>query len=232
MKTARRIAVVVGAVASIVAAVVVIACVLLGPRTGLLCSALALVVLVVAYQRLIAPWHARWGATPEEVARRFDGDDLVEHATATTRAVSIAAPPEAVWPWLVQIGFGRAGWYSYDWLDNDGAASSTEVIGELQDLAPGDRIPMTPDLGFVVQALAAPTSIVSLSDDGSTSWALDLVSQGGGCRLISRFRTPPPKGVAGLVWAAIAGPGAFIMERRMLRGIRARAESCVAISRS
>ena len=89
-------------------------------------------------------------------------------AASTTRAITIDAPPVEVWPWLVQIGFGRAGWYSYDWIDNDGKPSADRIIDDLQGLTVGDRIPMTPDLGFVVTVIDAPSILVSLGDDGST----------------------------------------------------------------
>ena len=228
MKTGRHIAVVLAALAAAGFAAVVAACAFLGLVPGLAWSAAAAAAGVIVYRRLLAPWHARWGATAQESARRLGGDSLVGGGSETTRAISIAAPCEAVWPWLVQIGFGRAGWYSYDWLDNDGEPSATEIIGRFQHLAPGDRIPMTPELGFVVESVAPPTEIVSLSDDGSTAWTLRLDPAEGGCRLISRFRAPAPHGVAAHVWAAIAGPGAFIMELRMLKGIRSRAERAPA----
>lgn len=65
------------------------------------------------------PWQHGWGATDGEVASAMAGDDLLPGATGTTRAIGIAAQPQEVWPWLVQIGYGRAGWYSHDWIDND-----------------------------------------------------------------------------------------------------------------
>ena len=77
---------------------------------------------------LFRKWHMRWGATDAEVAAVMPGDDLEPKATVrATRAITIAAPPEAVWPWIVQIGFGRAGFYSYDLLDSLGRPSA-EVI--------------------------------------------------------------------------------------------------------
>ena len=72
-----------------------------------------------AYLRWVRPWELRWGATDEEVALQAPGDELVQGPhLVSTRVVTVQAPPERVWPWLVQIGRGRAGWYSYDWLDN------------------------------------------------------------------------------------------------------------------
>ena len=82
---------------------------------------LAVGALAGASVTVVRPRQLTWGATPEEVSRQLPGDDLVQRPTFNaTRAISIAAPPEAVWPWLVQVGTTRAGWYSYDLLDNLG----------------------------------------------------------------------------------------------------------------
>jgi hypothetical protein len=75
------------------------------------------------------------------------GDDLIADAASSTRAITIAAPPQQVWPWLVQLGYGRAGWYSYDWIDNDGQPSAGHIIPELQQLQVGDQILMAPGHG-------------------------------------------------------------------------------------
>lgn len=233
MKTARRIAEVVGAVFLLLLGGVVVLVVVLGPVAGLLVSAAVATGVVVAYHLVLSPWHSTWGATPAEAEASLPGDDLVPTGTVTTRAITIDAAPGEVWPWLVQIGFGRGGWYSYDHLDNDGLPSATEIIARFQDLAVGDRIPMTPDLGFVVRELTPPETLIALSDDGSTSWVLRVVpGPEGGTRLTSRFRSPRPTGPAGWFWSAIGGPGAFIMERRMLLGIRDRAEAHVVAARA
>jgi hypothetical protein len=80
---------------------------------------------VVLYVRYVRPWQLTWGATAEEVSRSLPGDDLVARPTFNaTRAITIAAPPERIWPWLVQTGLTRAGWYSYDLLDNLGRQSA------------------------------------------------------------------------------------------------------------
>jgi hypothetical protein len=74
---------------------------------------------VLASWGLVRPWHLRWGATHDEVQRPLPGDELVENPRfVSTRAITINAPAESVWPWLVQLGYGRGGFYSYDWLEN------------------------------------------------------------------------------------------------------------------
>src|SRR5215213_11117273 len=114
-------------------------------RTGLAFGLVAAAA-VVLYARYVRPWQLTWGATPEEVSRSMPGDDLVPRPTFNaTRAITIAAPPERIGPWLVQIGLTRAGWYSYDILDNLGRKSARHIIPELQNLAVGDIVPMSPD---------------------------------------------------------------------------------------
>jgi hypothetical protein len=97
------------------------------------------------YIRFIRPWQLRWGATDEEVARAMPGDDVVKQPTFNaTRAVTIQARPEEIWPWLVQIGITRAGWYSYDWLDNLGKPSAQRILPQFQHVAVDDLVPISP----------------------------------------------------------------------------------------
>lgn len=103
-------------------------------------------VLLGVYLRFIRRWQLRWGASDVEVARPMPGDNMVKHPTFNaTRAVTVGAQPEEIWPWLVQIGITRAGWYSYDWVDNLGRPSARRIIPELQHLAVGDVIPLSPN---------------------------------------------------------------------------------------
>ncbi len=225
MKTQRTILLIVlgiaGAIALGAAALVVAS-----GRFGVLILLAGLVVLGVAYHLIIGPWHRRWGATGAEVSRRLPGDDLVVDARGSTRAITIVAPAGEVFPWIVQIGFGRAGWYSYDWIDNDGTPSVDHIDLDLEWLNVGDVIPMTPAMGFTVRAIDRHRhTLVSQGDDG-TSWAV-VVDElpGDRSRLLSRFRTPPARGLGARFWMLLADPGAFVMERRMLLGIKARAEA-------
>lgn len=201
---------------------------LLGLWPGLLVGTGIAAVVVAHYGLALRPWHRRWGATDAEAHGPLPGDDLLPEASATTRAIAIAAPPATVWPWLLQIGWGRAGWYSYDWIDNDGRPSADTVVADWQHLAVGDRIAMTPDAGFVVQQLEPPHTLVALSDDGSTSWCLHLTPDGSGSRLVSRFRNRTAVTPASALWLLVADPGVFVMERKMLKGIATRAEAAAA----
>jgi len=92
---------------------------------------------------LVRPWHMRWGATDAEVASAMPGDDIVRRAQFNaTRAITIEAPPEHVWPWIAQLGYGRGGFYAYDLVDNAGERSADRIIAEYQHIEVGDLIPM------------------------------------------------------------------------------------------
>jgi hypothetical protein len=135
-----------------------------------------------------------------------------------------------VFPWLLQIGYGRGGWYSYDWIDNDGHPSVRRVVPELQRLRVGDRIAMTPTLGPIVREIVPGQHIVSSGE--ADSWCL-LVEpiDGRRTRLISRWRQDWPRTPATFVWLALADPGAFLMEQKMLRTIRDLAERSARATR-
>jgi len=182
-------------------------------------------VVVALYLTVIGPWHRRWGATAEEVRRVLPGDELLRPgAPSTTRAVTIDAPPEDVFPWLLQIGYGRGGWYSYDWIDNDGRPSVDRIDPALQRLDVGDRIEMIPGLGPVVREIEPNDHILSAGE--VDTWCL-LVEPtlDGHTRLISRWRQDWPKSAATFVWTAVTDPGAFLMEQKMLRTIGRLAEA-------
>ncbi|HET8786692.1 MAG TPA: hypothetical protein VFM38_13720 [Candidatus Limnocylindrales bacterium] len=105
-----------------------------------------------------------WGIDPEEASKALPGDAIVPDAEAVdTRGIDIDAPPDKVWPWLVQMGYGRAGWYSYDQLDMN-HASATEIVPELQHLAVGDVVPTHPGGGFEVRELDPGASLVLYAD--------------------------------------------------------------------
>jgi hypothetical protein len=196
----------------------------LGALRGLVLGFAGAVVIIGAYLILIGPWQRRWGATDEEVDRAMPGDELLRRgAPTTTRAVTIDARPGDVFPWLLQIGYGRGGWYSYDWIDNDGKPSVHRIDPTLQDLAIGDRIEMMPDIGPVVREIERDHFILSGGEADSWCLLVELTSDGR-TRLISRWRQDWPKSPGVYIWIALADPGAFLMERKMLRTIRDLAE--------
>jgi hypothetical protein len=192
-------------------------------RLTLLAAATA----VVVYARYVRPWQLTWGATPDEVSRALPGDDLVTGPTFNaTRAITIAAPPEEIWPWLIQVGLTRAGWYSYAILDNLGHRSARRIIPELQDLAAGDVVPMGPDgrQGMRVHSLNPPHSMI-WGTPGDTTWAWQLdANPDGSTRLITRVRSRYRWLSPSITFSALIEFGDIWMMRKMLLNLRDRAE--------
>jgi hypothetical protein len=120
-----------------------------------------------------------WGATADEATRPLPFDDLVPQPTwSSTRAVTIEATPEQIWPWLVQIGWGRAGWYGYDWVDNGGQPSSWEILPEFQHLEVGTNFPMSPVTAMTCRAFDAPRwMLLRMGNIGSFLWYLDPIDE-------------------------------------------------------
>ena len=220
MRTQRKIATIVGT--CLVACLLVLAALIVGfgalRGTGLALGSAAVV--IGGYVIVIGPWQRRWGTTDREAHAPMPGDDLLPpEAATTTRAITIEGKPEDVFPWLVQIGYGRGGWYSYDWIDNDGEPSVDRIDPTLQRLEVGDRIEMLPGFGPVVQEVE-PNHYI-LSGGETDSWCLMVEpSVDGWTRLISRWRQDWPKSFGTYAWIAVSDPGAFVMEQRMLRRLR------------
>jgi hypothetical protein len=116
------------------------------------------------YFLVVRPRLREWGRDPNEAELKLPGDELVtQPTTVETRGVTINAPPSAIWPWLVQMGYERAGWYSYDALDNRGP-SVDRIVPELQQIAVGDVMPTHPGGGFVVKVVEPERALVLYSD--------------------------------------------------------------------
>jgi hypothetical protein len=179
---------------------------------------------------LLRPWHSRWGATDAEVAVPLPGDDMVPGCQyVVTRAITINVPPEAVWPWLAQVGFSKAGFYSNDLLDNVGHPSADHIIEEYQHPQVGDWIPMfrtvNDTTAFKVAAFA-PADYLLWSKPEST-WVWKLTARDGGTRLVTRLRIlyrwhMPADALMSLVLNEF---GDFPMMRKMLRTLKQRAET-------
>lgn len=155
----------------------------------------ALAGVVGGYVALIRPRQMNCGATPEESARTFPYDELVPNATwSSTRAVTVAATPVQIWPWLVQVGWGRAGWYGYDWADNGFKPSSWEIMPEHQQFGVGTKFPMSPWTAMYCRAYEEPRWMLlrmgnaeGTTDIGTFLYYLDPIDERH-TRLIIRMR--------------------------------------------
>jgi hypothetical protein len=181
-------------------------------------------------------WQLRWGATNQEAGEPLPGDDLItDPDLAATRAITIGAPADQVWQWIAQLGQGRGGFYSYDFLENLAGCdihSADTIVPEWQDLRIGDQIRLAPQVALTVALLERGKSLVlrggvpmrNTAPPYDFTWAFVLKDEPGGVtRLLVRERyayTRP--------WArALVEPVeavSFVMSQKMLRGIRDRAE--------
>lgn len=200
---------------------------------------------VIAYGVARWPEMTRWGATEAEVMAIMPGDEVVGHAKyRSTHAITIDAAAADVWPWLVQLGQGRGGLYSYDWLENLLGLhmhSADRVDPKLQGLAVGDAVRLVPEgteppLRFIVARIDEPSVLVLGPDRDRAAafaahlpypcWTFQLTPAGADrCRLVVRFQTdfdPTPMGW--LAYKHALQPVHFVMERKMMLGIKQRAE--------
>jgi hypothetical protein len=185
--------------------------------------------LLATYLQLVRPWTMRWGATNTEVDRPLPGDQsMTRPGFSATRAITIAARPEHIWPWLVQLGSGRAGWYAIDRIDNAGVPSAQTIRPELQQLPVGDRIPMVAgqEVGPLVKELEPNRRMLWWDGQGEFTWEwiLDPIDDQT-TRLVSRVQEAyPPLWSRRMLYAMVASSGDIVMARKQLRGIKARAE--------
>ncbi|MFI7003429.1 SRPBCC family protein [Nocardia sp. NPDC050175] len=190
-----------------------------------------LAALALSYEAILRRRCLTWGATTDEVARIMPGDELpAAPDIITTRAITIAANPAAIWPWLVQLGPGRGGAYTYDWIENLlglNMHSSNEILPQFQNLSVGDTFVLGKDGPKLRAVTIEPEqALVFASTDGHWVWAFGLYPSADGTRLVSRNRIVLPESgsLTRLFSRLIMEPGSWIMERKMLIGIKQRAE--------
>ena len=199
----------------------------------MLSTLFVILALAVLYWFPVRRWMGRWGTTPSDLTRVMAGDSLIVDPTYSgTMAVVVNAPPEHIWPWLVQMGYQRGGLYSYDGLDRLfgylDSPSATRILPEFQHLAVGDKIPLGRGPAWPVAA-AEPRRALVL--DMRNMGGIDWVWQFGlypvdekRTLLVSRSRVR-----ARTVWAwlltSVIEPAGFVMTRRMLLGLKQRAEA-------
>jgi hypothetical protein len=200
---------------------------------------------IIGYRKVFRPWHETWGATDEEINAQLPGDEqTAEPASQTTRGVTIEAPPEEVWAWVIQLGADRGGFYSYDRLENLfglGIHSADEIVPEWQQRTIGDLmyaisngsggwyvLEVRPQEALVVKTANLKASRPLRRDEPPAywefTWAFVLKDQGDGTtRLLVRERVAFGKKIAEVLMSPF-GVVSFFMTRKMMRGIKLRAE--------
>jgi hypothetical protein len=192
-----------------------------------------------AYALAIRPWQLRWGASVEEATGPVAGDDTIAEPDITaTRAITIRTTAENVWPWIAQLGQGRGGLYSYDMLENligCDIHSADRIVPEWQDIAVGDQVRLHPEVGLAVAAVDRGRSLVLRGGVrmGDTpppydfTWVSELREHDGVTRLLVRERYAYSTWWAALLVEPVEAVG-FVMSKKMLRGIKDRAEGAGA----
>jgi hypothetical protein len=184
--------------------------------------------LLLLYIVLLRPMHLKWGATKEEASALYPGDTIVQTAHFNAvRGITINAPPALVWPWIVQIGSKKAGWYSIDWIDNAGAHSSEKIIPDFQEISIGQFIPFTPDQkhGMWVKDYEVNKYILWVDKENKATWLWYLHDYGQSTRLITKLRTQYNWKSLWVIYYLLYDVGDIVMMKKCMKGIRQRAEN-------
>jgi len=188
-----------------------------------------LIALMLFYFARFRPWQLRWGATDDEIRRAMPGDDIVgDPSFDATRAVTIHAPAESIYPWIVQMGVNRAGWYSYDLLDNLARPSAEVILPEHQNLQIGTLIPMSPDgkHGLSVKDFRANEWMFWWDNKGDCTWVWGIYSEGEAhSRLITRVRVKYRWLSPAILFNLIIEFFDIVMMRKCMLGVKRRSEA-------
>ena len=188
-----------------------------------------LFVLLLGYLAFLRPWQLRWGATEDDLIRAMPGDDIVgQPSFNATRAVTIHAPAENIYPWIVQMGVKRAGWYSYDLLDNLGRKSAERILAEHQNIQVGDLIPLSPDgkQGMRVKDFRKNEWMLWWDKKGDSSWSWEIYPEGEThSRLVTRVRVKYRWFSPAIAFNLLIEFFDLLMMRKCMLGIRRRAEA-------
>ena len=204
-------------------------------KLEILITALGGAAALAAYALFARPWHLRWGATEEELKMSLPGDGLVENPKLNaTHAITINAPITEVWPWLVQVGQNRGGFYSYTWLENLVGCemrNADQIVPEWQELEVGDEVWLHPKAPPLKVLAIEPERAIVL--ENSWTFFLRPIDERT-TRLIIRGRgefNPDLKNALlnFILWRGVFEPAHFIMERKMMLGIKQRAEASTTI---
>jgi len=201
----------------------------------MLVTLVLIVTLALLYWFPIRRWMGRWGSTLSDLTRVMPGDRLIVDPTYSgTMTIIVNARPKHIWPWLMQMGYQRGGLYSYDWLDRLfgflDRPSATRILPEFQDLAVGDEIPLGRGVGWPVAVIEPSRALVLDMRNSGIDWVWQFgiypVDEKR-TRLVSRSRVRSRTLWAWLLTCAIE-PAGFVMTRRMLLGLKQRAEALAA----
>jgi hypothetical protein len=211
------------------------------PIFGIIGGALAAGTALLAYERFVRPWHLRWGATDEELVEELPGDEVKPGAALNvTHAITIDAPPDVAWKWLVQIGQDRGGFFSYDWIENMFGLevhNAEALVPEYQNLKIGDFVRSAHRgwlggrfdeiAGWYVVTLEPNRTLVLRDEIAHGSWSFILRPlPGDKTRLLIRARADRPESVGSkLFYYSFWEPAHFIMERKMLLTLKEKAEA-------
>jgi hypothetical protein len=199
----------------------------------MLSTLLVIISIAALYWFPVRRWFGQWGATPDDLTRVMAGDSVITNPThSATHAVTVDAPPEAIWPWLVQMGYQRGGLYSYDWLDLLcgflDRRSADRILPDFQHLAVGDTIRLGPREALTVAAIEPAGALVLSYNAHGFEWVWQFglyPSDHGRTRLVSRGTERFTKSISTWLFMRVMEPAAFVMTRRMLLGVKARAEA-------
>jgi hypothetical protein len=185
-------------------------------------------VALILYLAFLRPWQLRWGSTNVEVMRSMPGDDIVQSPSFNaTRAVTVNAPAQDIYPWIIQMGVNRAGWYSYDLLDNLGRHSAEAILAEHQNIKIGDLIPMSPDgkQGLYVKDFRNNEWVLWWDKTGNTSWVWGIYPEGKSrTHLVTRVRVKYEWFSSAILFNLIIEFFDIVMMTKCMVGIRNRAE--------
>ena len=202
---------------------------MIGVPGAIIAAVFIFIITVYLYFTWWRPLQLRWGATNEEIRRIMPGDEIVEApAFNATRAVTIKASPSEIYPWIVQMGLNRAGWYSYDLLDNLGRKSEEEILPIFQNVQVGTLIPMSPNnnYGLWVKEFKTEEWMLWWDKKGNATWAWGIYPQGKcDCRLVSRIRIKYQWVRIEILFNVLIEFFDILMMRKCMLGIKRRAES-------
>jgi hypothetical protein len=188
-----------------------------------------LIIIALVYLAFFRPWQLRWGATDAEIMRVMAGDPIVVKPTFdATRAVTIHASAANIYPWIVQMGVGRAGWYSYDLLDNLARKSAESILPDYQNPQVDDIIAMSPDgkQGMRVKDFEQNKWMLWWDKIGDSTWAWEIYPEGENqSRLVTRVRVKYRWFSPTILFSLIIEFFDILMMRKCMLNIKRRAEA-------